>query len=103
MNRKELIEQMLKDDPNDPFLHYGLALEQLREDDKKSARITFEHLIDSFPDYLPTYYHLGQLLEKLGHEDQALAIYHKGSDLAGKQRDLKTKAEIDEAIWELED
>lgn len=103
MNRRTLLEQMIADDPNDPFLYYGLALECIKEQIPGEAEKLFDLLLERFPEYLPSYYQFGQLLEKKGEIEGAIAIYQKGVVLAIEQRDLKTKSELEEALWELED
>jgi hypothetical protein len=37
MSRKEQLIEMLREDPNDPFLIYGLALEIAKEGDVRNA------------------------------------------------------------------
>ncbi len=103
MNRKNALLDMLKDEPNDPFLVYALALEHIKEDELKEATTALEVLVSSQPEYLPAYYQLGKLKEQNGLIDEAIDIYKKGVKIASEQRDLKTKSELSEAIWELED
>ena len=103
MNRKNTILDMLKDEPNDPFLVYALALEHIKDDELSEAITALEVLVSSQPDYLPAYYQLGKLKEQQGLISEAIVIYKKGEKIASEQRDLKTKSELSEAIWELED
>ena len=103
MNRRALLEQMIANDPNDPFLQYGLALEYVKEQLLDEAEKLFDHLVERFPNYLPSYYQFGQFLEQRGNTERALDIYERGVALATDQRDLKTKSELEEAIWELKD
>jgi len=103
MNRKAALIDMLKDDPKDPFLLYALALEQVKDNDIQAAITVLKALISDQPDYLATYYQLGKLQEQQGQIDDAIDTYKKGEKIASEQRDLKTKSELSEAIWELED
>lgn len=103
MNRKELLLSLLKEDPNDPFARYALALEYRKENLLHKAQEVFEALKNDHPDYLPLYYQLGKLIEESGDEQGAMAIYREGLALATVQRDLKTRSELEEAIWMLED
>jgi hypothetical protein len=59
--------------------------------------------LNQAPDYLPLYYQLGKLIEDAGDVEAALAVYRKGQVLAIAQYDLKTRSELEEAIWMLED
>ncbi|MFT4777812.1 MAG: tetratricopeptide (TPR) repeat protein [Flavobacteriales bacterium] len=103
MNRKATLLEMLKEDPKDPFLLYALALEQVKDNDIQAATTVLKELISTQPDYLATYYQLGKLQEQQGQIDDAIETYKKGEKIASEQRDLKTKSELSEAIWELED
>jgi tetratricopeptide (TPR) repeat protein len=93
------LEQLIKfynEDPNDPFIIYGLALEYLKTDVKKSEDL-FNKLITNFPDYLPAYYQTAKLKQELGSTEQALTIYKKGIELAAQQNDSATKRELQAA------
>lgn len=101
--RLQLIEEMLESDPKDPFLIYAAALEY-----EKSGKITesirrLEQLHISHPDYLATYYRLGQLYESIAEINKALEIYRSGQEIARAQHDRKTLGELSEAIQLLED
>lgn len=103
MNRIEMLLEMMQTDQQDPFLPYALALEYVKSGKPLQSIELLQKLSASHPNYLPTYYQLGKLLEQSGAVDEAIAIYKKGEQLATEQRDLKTKSELAEAIWELED
>lgn len=97
------LQSLIQIDPSDPFLHYGLALEWMKQEDYKKAKDTFQYLIEKHPSYLATYYQLGKLLADLEEIDQATAILSAGSNLAKAQNNLKTKGEIDTLLWEIEE
>lgn len=103
MNRLESIREMLAQEPGDPFLQYALALELQKENLPGDAEEALLKLKKEHPDYLPLYYQLGQFLESQQRFDEALQVYREGEKLAEVQRDLKTRSELQEAIWELED
>lgn len=103
MNRKELLLALLKDDPQDRFARYALALEYRKENLLQKAQEVFEALKKDHPDYLPLYYQLGKLMEEAGDEQKALHVYQEGLSLAITQKDMKTRSELEEAIWMLED
>lgn len=98
-----MLLDMLKEDPNDPFLKYALGLEYIQKDLLDDAEKVFVELRSKHPEYLPLYYQFGQLLEKRERFDEAIAVYKAGEALASEQRDLKTRSELQEALWELED
>jgi hypothetical protein len=97
------LEQMLQAEPEDVFLNYALALEYLRDQDKKEmAEVQFRKVIQLEASYVPAYYQLGKLLES---KDPLLAIeqYRKGLDHAERKKDRKSAGEFREAIFMLED
>ncbi|HEY8400855.1 MAG TPA: tetratricopeptide repeat protein [Cytophagaceae bacterium] len=91
--RIEQLIQFLKDDPNDPFTIYALALEYLKTDDNK-ALVYFNQLLNEHPDYIATYYHAGKLFEKLGNKEKAGEVYQKGIQLATQTRKLHALNEL---------
>ena len=101
--RKELIFDMLVKEPNDVFLNYALAMEHLASDEIKEAEAQLRKVLDINPSYLPCFYQLGQVNEKLGNTDVALNYYKQGVVLAKYQKNTKALGELNEAIWQLED
>lgn len=101
--RKELIFDMLLKEPNDVFLNYALAMEHLSSEEFKEAELQFKKVLSIKADYLPCFYQLGQLNEKLGNNDIALTYYKQGVELAKSQNNTKALGELNEAIWMLED
>lgn len=98
MNRKEQLEEMLKEDPKDPFLIYAIALEIAKEGNIKEAASRLERLLEEQPDYLGAYYQLGQFYEKENEEDKAKAVYERGMLLAREKGNNKTEGEIRSAL-----
>ena len=90
---------MLKTDANDSFLTYALALEYEKEGDQKEAIRIIEELIQKDPNYLGAYYKLGQLFEANNKMSKAISIYNTGIKLASEKNDFKTKGELEEALW----
>lgn len=103
MDRLAQLELLLKEDPNDPFLHYGIALEYAARGDKNEAITRIEKLLAENPDYLGAYYQLGQLYEQTEQNDKAITTYRTGAALAQKTGNKKTLGELNEALWMLED
>ena len=93
--RREQIEAMLKDDPDqDGFLRYCLAMEHLSEGNEEAARAGFAALAAARPDYVPAYLQLGQLLVRVGEEEEAREVYRKGIAVARRQNDEKAANEM---------
>jgi tetratricopeptide (TPR) repeat protein len=97
------LNNLLTKEPDDAFLQHALALEYFSLQNYVEAKQIFFKLLQKNPDYLPSYYQLGQTLEKLGERENAAEIYRKGMDVAALQRKLKTRSELEQALWLLED
>ena len=97
-SRKEMLEEFLVADPDDSFSRYALALELEKEGETDATIAQLREVIRRQEDYVAAYYHLGRLLSRAGDEEEALAVYRRGLDVAAKIGDQKTRKEIQEAI-----
>jgi tetratricopeptide (TPR) repeat protein len=86
-SRKQRIEEMLAEDPNDPFLRYGLAMEYVSAGQDEEAARCFEELLRRAPDYVPGYLQAGLALARLNREEEARAVYQAGIAVARRQGD----------------
>ena len=92
MSRLDQLNAFLNDSPNDPFVHYAIAQEYRKMRDLTLAHSKYIELVENYPNYVATYYHLGKLFEKLSSFDKALHIYEKGISVARhlhKQHELR--------------
>ena len=94
MNRLAQLEAFLVESPNDPFLKYAIALEQLKMGKEKEALVIFVKLTETNPNYVGTYYHLGKLQEQLEQLEAALVSYQKGMEVAQKLGDSHSYNEL---------
>ncbi len=101
--RKEMIFDMLEKEPNDVFLNYALAMEHLSTSDFTDAEMQFKKVLEINSTYLPCFYQLGQVNEKIGNNEKAISFYKQGVELAKSQNNTKALGELNEAIWMLED
>jgi Tfp pilus assembly protein PilF len=104
-NQQSKIKQLarqIKNNPGDSFSKFALALEFRKEGEFKKARILFEDILSSDPDYVGVYYHLGKLYESLDRLDDAQNLYQKGIIIADEQNKQRTKKELREALQQLE-
>ena len=101
--RFTMIQEMLKQNPEDSFLHYAVALEFKKHGDLKKAIEMLEELSEKQPDYLATYYQLGKMQEENAQPEKAINTYKKGIDLAKTQNDRKALGELNEALMLLEE
>lgn len=102
LDRIQLLNDMLKKDPEDSFLSYALALEYVKSDQAKAVEL-LEKVLKEKPNYLATYYQLGKLYEQSGKTQEAIEVYQKGMTLAQAQNNIKTMGELNEALLMLDD
>jgi predicted Zn-dependent protease len=91
--RMEQLEALLTDDPADPFLRYGLALEYAGQGDDETAVRKLRELIADTP-YVPAYLMAGQALLRLGREGEAAAILRQGIEAARTAGDFHALSEM---------
>jgi tetratricopeptide (TPR) repeat protein len=71
-SRIEQLQEFLKEDSNDSFLKYALALEYVRVEENETARDCFLKLIENDKNYVASYYQLGKLYESLNDLEKAI-------------------------------
>ena len=101
-NRKQQIEDMLRDEPGDAELRYMLAMEYISEGDDAGAARTFDELIRLTPDYPPAYHMAGRTLQRLRRIDEARALLERGIPVALARGDQHAAGEMQELLSMLE-
>lgn len=94
-NRIKELKELLKEDPKDAFLHYGLFLEYFKRKDSINTEVYLEILWEKFPEYLPAYYHIAKYYESIGDGDYALKAYVRGIRLAKDLKEEHTLSELE--------
>ena len=94
MNRREKLEALVAESPDDPFLRYALALALASEGNAALAREGLEDLMRSTPDYVPTYLQLAQLLVDEGHADLAKPVLAQGIEMARRAGQAHAEQEM---------
>ena len=100
--RKQQIEEMLQDTPDDPELRYMLAMEHASEGDDAGAVRCFEELIRGTPNFPPAYHMAARALVRLGKIDEAKATLRKGIPVALHQGNQHAAGEMTELMESLE-
>jgi len=93
-SRKQQIETMLREDPNDPFLNYGLAMEYVSAGEDAAAVARFQHLFEVAPDYVPGYLMAAQTLVRLNRNDDARSMLQRGLVAAQKSHNQHASEEM---------
>jgi tetratricopeptide (TPR) repeat protein len=96
--RRESLEGFVKASPNDAFARYGLALECAKLGDDAAAQEHFKQLIAANPSYVAGYFHFGQLLSRLGKNDEARQILTIGVSVADQSGDTHARDEMQAAL-----
>lgn len=94
MSRRDKIEEMLKSTPEDAFLIYSLAMEDVRDEQFERAISNFERTIQIESDHVASYFQLGQTLVKIGEEEKAIRILSEGIGVAQSIGDDHAAAEM---------
>jgi len=102
-SRLQKLLEFIKQEPDDPFLKFALALEYLKLHDTAAALSYFKNLVVQHPEYTATYYHLGKLYERLGQAADAEKTYRDGMHAARNARENHALAELQSAYNNLMD
>ncbi|MCC6493369.1 MAG: hypothetical protein IT424_10130 [Pirellulales bacterium] len=101
MSRRQKIEAMLADDPQDVFLRYSLAMELDKEGDHDASVAKFDELTRGAPPYVPAFFMAGQQLTRLERLDEARAYLRDGIEAARQQGDAHAAGEMSEFLASL--
>ncbi len=99
--RRAMLENFVAKNPNDAFGRYGLAMECVGAGDLAAAESHFTTLVETNPQYVPTYYHYGQLLARLEKTEDARRIIRAGMDVAQKAGDAHAFSELEQSLQDL--
>ena len=100
-DRIEKLLKFLEASPADCFLNHALALEYVKEGDEAAAKQYFEKNLANDANYVASYYHLGKLLERTGHTQEAISTYEKGMTAAKAAKDMHSYNELQAAYEDL--
>jgi predicted Zn-dependent protease len=100
--RKEQIQEMLADEPNDAFLRYGLAMEFISEGNDAEAVQEFRVLVAATPDYVPAYHQAGQALLRQGKLPEARETLQMGIAMSLKQGNQHAAEEMQALLASVE-
>jgi len=94
-----MLEQSLAEDPTDPFLRYGLAMQCLREGDIEEGRQRLLALISDDPEtQVAAYQQLGQSYADSGETEAAQATWRTAIGKARAAGDWHAAGEMEQAL-----
>jgi predicted Zn-dependent protease len=102
MSRLEQMLSFLEQDPNDSFSRYAVALEYMSRKEYDLARRYLTELRERDPDYVATYYQLGQVCSAVEDWDGAEEAYNAGLVAGRRAGDLHAVSELQAALDELD-
>lgn len=98
MDRIKQLEEFLKNEPEDSFLNYALAIEYVGLENYDKAKEILTQLIQRDPDYTASYYHLGKLYQREKELEKAQSVYEEGIRLTRAKREQHQLAELQTAL-----
>jgi len=99
--RREKIEALLRDDPEDVFLRYSLALEMEAAGEWETCLEILEDLGRGTPPYVPALQMAGQFLAARGRAEDARRALREGIDAARDQGKTHAAGEMSELLMSL--
>jgi hypothetical protein len=99
--RRQKIERMLVDQPNDVELRYFLALEMRSEGDSPASNGILRELVQPQSPYVPAYLMVAQQLVELEDFAEARTFLREGIEEARRQNDSHAAAEMAELLSQL--
>ncbi len=99
--RRQRIQEMLAEDPTDPFLRYGLAMDHAGAGEHEEAARCFGDLLRDSPDYVAAYLQAAKVLRQLGRDDEARAVARTGVGAARKKGDEHAAGELESFLDDL--
>lgn len=97
----EALEKLLKNDPGDPFLLYGLAQEYANQKNHERAIEFYDQCLAADPSYCYAYYHKARSQQALDRIDDAISTLKAGTDHARKSGDGHAVSELQAFLLDL--
>lgn len=99
--RREKLEAMLRDEPNDEFLRYGLAGEYASEGRTEEAVALYRGLMTGQPPHVPSFFRCAQLFVGEDRIEEARALLRDGIETARQQGNAHAAGEMAELLASL--
>jgi len=102
MSRRDQLQQMLQQSPDDAFLLYALAMEERSTGNDQAALSQLDRVLAVDSDYVAAYFQKGQILAGLDQPEQARQVLQEGVAVAGRVGDDHAAAEMTEFLTTIE-
>src|SRR6187549_3507975 len=94
MSRRQKIEALLAQSPEDTFLQYALAMQCAADGDDAAADERMSALLEQDPHYVPAYFQLAQIVVRTGETDRARQLLARGIEAARRAGDDHAEGEM---------
>ncbi len=101
MDRIAMLAEILRENPEDAFARYGLALEYSKAGQIEQALAEFKTLIEKNPDYTPAYFMAGQTLAGASRIDEARRMLVDGIASAVRTGNTHAQSEMTAMLEDL--
>jgi predicted Zn-dependent protease len=101
MNRVEMLNEILAENPNDAFARYGLAMEYSNQGELETALAEFDKLLSAHPDYTAGYFMAAQTLVKADRTEEAKRMLIDGIASARRTGNAHAQSEMSGMLAEL--
>lgn len=98
MSRREKLQQMLEKEPDDAFLHFGLAMELVKEGQADDALACFDSVLKIDPVHTAAFYHKGNTLIGLERFNDAKVVLQDGVSAAQQIGNAHAQREMQELL-----
>jgi predicted Zn-dependent protease len=101
MDRLEMLNEILSQNPDDAFARYGLAMEHSNSGEVERALEEFAKLLSTHPDYTAGYFMAAQTLAKANRLDEAKKMLVDGISSARRTGNTHAQSEMTAMLDEL--
>lgn len=91
----EQLEKLLRLDPDDPFVHYGIGQERAKLGEHEQAVECFDQALTLDEGYCYAYYFKAISLKELGRRDEGIEAIRIGIEKANTAGDAKARSELE--------
>ena len=99
--RRQMLEEIVAQKPDDAFSRYGLALECMNSGDTAAAEQHFRALLERNTTYIPGYQMYGQLLVRESRKEEARQVLTNGIAAANKAGNQHARSEMEALLNDL--
>ena|ERR1017187_9352164 len=101
MDRIDMLNEILAQNPSDAFARYGLAMEFSKIGDVEKALHEFEKLLSAHPDYTAGYFMAAQTLAKSNRIEDARKMLSEGIVSASRTGNTHAQSEMEAMLAEI--